>query len=262
MTANPGSPDEPSKARHLGRRQHAAYPMPPFAELHLKPDVLARCGLPSIAYPIAPEDLQSAIAEGGELPLPLMLYGLQQRAQDADAPWQDLEPAMAKLAELLAPDDDRDVLSAAGDTWWLEVGPIDLSEQVVTVQRGEDLIAGVRPRPDGRLRIAAFRPLDAKSASYLTGLAQLPDPVHGVCMRENNWQYALDCSGGMGNVYADQRGEAYLSYWQNGIGLTHDGHAIAGWHEKRALRPRPVTHVIAELGVHGVLSDYDAVAPT
>ena len=232
--------------------------MPPFAELHLKPDVLARYGLPSIAYPIAPEDLQSSIAEGGDLPLPLMLYGLQQRAQDGDAAWKDLEPAMARLAELLAPHDDRGALSAAGDTWWLEVGPIDLSKEVVTVQRGDDLIAAVRPRPDGRLRIAAFRPLDAKGASYLTGLGQLPDPVHGVCMRENNWQYALDCSAGTGNAYADQRGEAYLSYWQYGVGLTRDGQAIAGWHEQRALHLRPITHVIAELGVHSVLSADDA----
>ena len=45
--------------------------MPPFAELHLKPDVLARYGLPSIAYAMSPEDLQSAIADRGNLPLPL-----------------------------------------------------------------------------------------------------------------------------------------------------------------------------------------------
>lgn len=31
---------------------------------------------------------------------------------------------MDRLAELLAPDDARDVISAAGDHWWLEVaGP-------------------------------------------------------------------------------------------------------------------------------------------
>jgi hypothetical protein len=183
-----------------------------------------------------------------------MLHGLQQRAQEADAPWRNLEPAMAKLAELLAPDDGRDALSVPGDTWGLEVGPTDLSEEIVTVQRGDDLIAAVRPRLEGRLRIAAFRPLDAKIASGLTSLGQLSDPVHGVCMRENNWQYALDCSASMGNTHADERSEAYLLYWQNGLGLTRDGGPIAVWHEKRALRPRPVNHAIAELGVHSVLS--------
>ena len=30
-------------------------------------------------------------------------------------------------------------------------------------------------------------------------------------MRENNWEYALDCSAGNGNYYAADRGEAYLA---------------------------------------------------
>jgi hypothetical protein len=235
--------------------------MPAIAELHLKAKVLARYGLPDIAYPVAAEDLHSSISNDGELPLELLLFRLQQRSRAGDAPWQLLEPAMDRLAELLAPDDSRDVLSAAGDTWWLEVGPVDLSERLVTVQRGDTLIAAIRPREDGRLRIAAYRPLDTKSAHYLIGLGLRPHPVHGVNMRENNWEYALDASASMGNTYADQRGEAYLSYWQRGIGLPRDGHAIAGWHEKRALRPRPISHVIAELGVHSVLSADDAVEP-
>ena len=39
--------------------------MPPPADLHLKPAVLARYGLPDIAYPIAQADLQRALATGG-----------------------------------------------------------------------------------------------------------------------------------------------------------------------------------------------------
>ena len=121
-------------------------------------------------------------------------------------------------AELLAPDDARDVISAAGDHWWLEVGPVDLGGKLVTIQRGDALIAAITARDDGRLRVAVFRPLDAKGAEYLIGLGQVPHPEHGVCMRENNWEYALDCSAGNGNHYAAERGEAYLSYWEKGLG--------------------------------------------
>jgi hypothetical protein len=228
--------------------------MPPVAELHLKADILARYGLPDIAYPVAAEDLHAAISEDGELPLELLLFRLQQQSRAGDAPWQLLEPAMDRLAELLEPDDPRDMLSAAGDTWWLEVGPVDLSEKLVTVQRGDDLIAAIRPREDGRLRVAVYRPLDAKSAHYLIGLGLRPHPVHGVNMRENNWEYALDCAAGMGNVYAAERGEAYLSNWLYGLGTSSDGQSIGEWYAQRALKERPAGRAIAEIGVYWTLS--------
>ncbi|MBK8337389.1 MAG: hypothetical protein IPL03_12750 [Sterolibacteriaceae bacterium] len=127
--------------------------MPNFADVHLKPEVLARYGLPDIAYPIASADLKSALDAGGELPLAVMLHGLQVTTRDGSTDWKRYEPAMSRLAELLAPDDGRDVISAAGDHWWVEVGPVDLGDKLVTVQRGDDLIAAIAPRDDGRLRV-------------------------------------------------------------------------------------------------------------
>jgi hypothetical protein len=161
--------------------------MQDFAELHLKPETLAQYGLPDIAYPVPAADLKSALLDNGDLPLAVMLHGLQQRSRDGEAEWQQVEPAMDRLSELLAPDDARDVVSAAGDHWWLEVGPVDLGGKLVTIQRGDALIAAITARNDGRLRVAVFRPLDSKSAEYLIGLRQVPHPEHGVCMRENNW---------------------------------------------------------------------------
>lgn len=228
--------------------------MPNFAEVHLKPEVLARYGLPDIAYPIASADLQAALTAGGELPLAMMLHGLQEAARDGEAEWKHLEPAMSRLSELLAPEDGRHVISAAGDTWWVEVGPVDLGDKLITVQRGDDLIAAIAPRDDGRLRVAVFRPLDAKSAEYLTGLGQVPHPEHGVCMRENNWEYALDCSAGSGNHYACERGEAYLSYWEKGIGISWDGTEVSEWRKQLSLVARPAAQVVVDLGVHHSLS--------
>lgn len=76
---------------------------------------------------------------------------------------------------------------------------MDRGGKLVTIQRGDALIAAITARDDGRLRVAVFRPLDAKRAEYLIGLAQVPHPQRGVCMPENNWEYALDCSAGNGN---------------------------------------------------------------
>ncbi len=232
-----------------------------FAELHLKPETLARYGLPDIPYPIPAADLKSALLDNGDLPLAAMLLGLQQRSRDGEAEWQQVEPAMDRLAELLAPDDARDVISAAGDHWWLEVGPVDLGGKLVTIQRGDALIAAITARDDGRLRVAVFRPLDAKSAEYLSGLGQVPHPEHGVCMRENNWEYALDCSAGNGNHYAAERGEAYLSYWEKGLGISWDGSDVPEWRKQLDLVARPASRVVAELGVYYTLSGNEDEEP-
>jgi len=110
-----------------------------------------------------------------------------------------------------------------------------------------------------------FRPLDAKSAEYLIGLGQVPHPEHGVCMRENNWEYALDCSAGNGNYYAADRGEAYLSYWEKGLGIRWDGSDVPEWRKQLDLVARPAARVVAELGIHYTLSgneDEEPVADT
>ncbi len=220
-----------------------------FAETHLKLETLGRYGLPDILFPVPKAELQVALSGDGELPLAAMLHGLQQRNRDGEAQRQQVEHAMDRLVELLAPDDPREVISAAGDNWWLEIGPVDLRGRLVTVQRGDALIAAISAREDGRLRVAVFRPLDAKSAEYLIGLGQVPHPEHGVCMRENNWEYALDSSAGNGNHYAADRGEAYLSHWEKGLGVSWDGTDLPEWRKQQALVARPTARVVTELSV-------------
>jgi hypothetical protein len=225
-----------------------------FADLQLKPDVLARYALPDLLYPVPADELDALAGCKDDLPLSVLLYGLQQSAGDGNSHWKELEAAMRRLAELLAPADDRTVVIAAGADWWLEIGPVDLNQKVVTVQRGNDLVAAMTPREDGRLRVSAFRPLDAKSAGYLIALSQVPDPEHGVAMRDNNWEYALDGSAANGNNYAADRGEAYLSYWEKGIGFSWDGTEVSKWRSQAKLVPRRPAAVAVELGVHNTLS--------
>lgn len=228
-----------------------------YTTLHFKPEILEQYGLPDIPYSIPITDLHSVLVGNGELPLAVMLHGLQRQNQDGGAQWQLFEPAMDRLAELLSPDDSREIISAEGDHWWLEVGFVNLYAQIITIQRGEALVAAITCRDDGRLRVAVFRPLDAKSAEFLIGLGQKPHPKHGVCMRENNWEYALDCSAGMGNIYADNRGEAYLSYWEQGLGLSSTGDEVHEWRRQVILVARPAARVITELGIYYMLSGKD-----
>ena len=143
--------------------------------------------------------------------------------------------------------DDSECIQVAGDNWWLELGPVDLGAKLVTIQRNDKLIAAITPRDDGRLRVAVFCELDDKSKDYLKGLGQTPHPEHGVCMRENNWEYALDCSAGGGNNYAADKGEAYLSYWNRGIGVSYDDSMVIEWFIYRLFSARSSTDVALEL---------------
>lgn len=215
-------------------------------DLRLKPGTLALYDLPDILYPMPLE----AMSGDGELPFALMLDQLQQRASEGASDWRTIEPALHRLAQLVAPQDTRPVLAAAGEEWWIEVGPVDLAGPIVTIQRGNELIAAFSAIQDGKLRVATYRPLDAKSAEYIIGLSRRPHPEYGVNMRENNWEYALDCTAGAGNFYAFERGEAHLSYWENGLGFVSGGTKDLNWLIMRDLPCRAPALVVTELGVH------------
>lgn len=225
-------------------------------ELIFKPSALSELRLPDIPYPVPAETLSQMIDSEGGMPFASMLHGLQQQSAQGDADWLSLEPALDRLAELLTPEDGRKRVTAGSQEWWLEIGPINLGEPVVTIQRQQLLIAALARRDDDRLRLATFRPLDAKSAGYIFDLCLRPHHETGqVCMRENNWEYALDCSAGMGNWYAMHRGEAHLSSWSRGIGRKHDGSVDHEWQAMRRLPQRPPARVAMELGVAYAFSD-------
>ena len=218
-------------------------------QLRFTPEGLAPYGLPDMLYPVPADILGPMIETGAKMPLAAMLYGLQERSACGDADWQALEPPLDRLAELLTPEDDRTSVIAEAKEWWVEIGPVNLREPIVTIQRQQVLVAALAKRDDGRLRLATFRPLDGKSAGYITDLCLRPHRETGeVCMRENNWEYALDCSAGTGNWYAADRGEAHLSLWDRGIGRMHDGPVDDRSHVMQKLPQRPPARVAMELG--------------
>ena len=216
--------------------------------------MLAQYGLPDILYPMTAKTFETVISGNGDWPFASILFHLQKRSGEGDANWLDFEPAMHRLAQILSPDDPRPVLCATGEEWWVELGTVDLGDKIVTIQRGKMLIAAIGPTHDGRLRVSSFRPLDAKSAGYIINMARKPHPEHGVCMRENNWEYALDCSASNGNFYGYMRGEAHLAYWEHGIGLMVDRTVDHHWWNMRHLQSRTPSQAVAELGVYYIHS--------
>jgi hypothetical protein len=232
--------------------------MTDFAELHLKPAFLARHALPDLGYPIPLLIIPEVLAASNALPLELLLFWLQQASRDASRDFRRYEPAMARLAQLLAPADDlSETASVQGDEWWLELGPVDLDGELVTIQRDDELVAAIKPRADGRLRVAVYRPLDASSAASLINLSRHPDEDGKVNLRDNHWEYAKDASCSMGQVYAAEAGDSYLSYWQFGMGILHDRSESPVFRPQRTLTSRRPAEVATELGIY-----YELALPT
>ena len=68
-------------------------------------------------------------------------------------------------------------------------------------------------------------------------------------MRDNNWEYALDASAGMGQVYANDRGQCYLSRWEFGLGVSHDGSSVSEWYDQRGLHPIGHNYAVKQIGI-------------
>jgi hypothetical protein len=105
-------------------------------------------------------------------------------------------------------------------------------------------------REDGRLRVAVFRPLDSKSVDYLINLAQTCDHNLKTNQSERFWGNISARSQKIGNFYAADRGEAYLSFWEKGIGMNGDGTENATYRPYKDLSPRRAIVVLKELSVH------------
>lgn len=221
---------------------------PGFLALKLKRETLDRYELPDALYPVAFEFAAMAAAEDGQLAWAALLHGIQETMSSANCDWRSLELQANALSDLIVAPKESASETAAGEEWWLEFGPVDLSKEIVTIQRQDEVLAAIQPREDGRLRVACYRVIEANTARILTGLGIHPHSKFGVCMRENNWEYALDSAGGMGNAYASMDGRTYRSYWKHGLGLDHEKKEVPEFFWQRNLIAQPPSRSAMQIG--------------
>jgi hypothetical protein len=133
--------------------------MTEFADLHFSAAFLERHALPDIGYPVPLARFLDLVGTTDALDFAELLYWLQQQSSEAGRDFRQYEPAMARLAQLLAPEDDAsDTASVQGNEWWMELGPVDLDAEIVTSR--------YRARP-------ALRTLAARSRRAEAGLSQI-----------------------------------------------------------------------------------------
>ena len=219
-----------------------------YTKFSWAPEVLAERGLPATDYPVPQDALKTILQSGGKIPDGHLLVWLMEYIAEHPEERSDYEGALFALMAKSAPLDDREAIEAESEDWWIEIGPVDLGADIITIQQNADLIAAICRRPDGTLRTALFRPPNAKVVEYLLSLAAKPGPNGLVNLRENNWELDLDASAGMGNVYADQAGQAYLSRWEYGLGVSALGEPVAPWYDQRSITPIPAALVVGTVG--------------
>ena len=213
-----------------------------------------RMGLETIEYPVPPDELRRIISSQ-EIPHKYLLFWLERYSSVSPEDWETLEKAMLALVNLMAGNDLLTYANVAGESWRFKAAPVDLTKEVVTIQRKEHLLVAIQGSPQGSLVVSHYRPLDAKSIRYILDLAVNPQADGSVSMRPNNFEYAKDCSAGTGNFYAFKRGEAHLSYWEHGVGLDIECNPVDGWSEQQNLEPLYVSALAVQVGNYYELDD-------
>jgi len=219
--------------------------MEEFTELYLNKESLDAYTLPDIGYPVPVSQFETLDHSGGKIDLKALLFWLQEYSALQADKWFDLETAIFRLALLLAPEDRRRQIRVYGDNWFLVCGAVDLHQNIITIQRQDYLIAAMSPLANGQLCVCSYRPLDAKSARYLIRLSQNP-ALDGP---KSRWESAIKNLVGERDANAGDRGEAYLMFWELGLGISSDNSAVAPWFNSRESAAIPNNLSAMQLGV-------------
>lgn len=222
-----------------------------FGELHWSAESMSSYGLPNIGYPVPHAAIKAAMSGQIVIGFEELLYWLQLYTAINTVRCHDYATAMTRLAEVITNEPAMDLMAIEGQKFWLELGEVDLLRgDIVTIQRHDELVGAFQRRRNGTLRFAAYQPLDAKAIGYITGLALRPAANGTVCMRPDNWEYALDCAAGNGNFYAADSGACYLSRWEFGLGISSDGSKVEQWYGQRGKQPQEPRFVATQVEVY------------
>jgi protein-tyrosine phosphatase len=189
--ARPGAIETRAQEQHVRRCQAVTdYPvkeaLAALPKMYFKKEALEQSGLPNIGYPV-PIDFFKQITEQPRLSTEDLLYWLQAYSELDPNDWRKLDYVIGMLADSLNGDEADSDWQVKGRDWSLRFGYVDLSKEIVTLQRQGTLIAAIQPCEDGTLAVSAYHGLDARAARMLTGLGQKPADDGKAAMRDNNW---------------------------------------------------------------------------
>lgn len=226
--------------------------MTKFAKMRWKPEKLKTRGLPDCDYPI-PADLLPEIIISGEMILPeYLLCWMQAYSSTLSEGWNELEPPMSALIEILAHDHTKMEMSVEGDDWALQLGPVDLTKKIVTIQRGGRVLAALNPLEDESLRLSIYAPLDADSLKrlYIMSSKQLSMGY------DTNWEVAVTFGRKFyQSSIRNDAGQSYTSIWDYGLGFDSNKEKDDRYYSQRNITPVRTAVAAMQLGVYYELGE-------
>ena len=225
--------------------------MTEFADLHFSAAFLERHALPDIGYPVPLARFLELIGSSDALDLAELLYWLQQQSSEAARDFRQYEPAMARLAQLLAPEDDERHRLGAGRR--VVAGtrpgrPRRRNRHAAARRRTRRRDRAARGRPPARRGVPPARRVERQLADQPLSprrRGRQGEPARQpLGVREGRFRAAW------ARCTRRRRARSYLSYWQYGLGILHDRTASPVFHPQRTLTPRRPAEVATELGIH------------
>jgi ADP-ribosylglycohydrolase len=224
--------------------------MTKLVALTFKTEALDTWQLPDQEYYLPHEALLAGLDEKGLLPPELLLHGLQCKLTENDVAPKFLYPAIFALFETFYEAELENEDGTEGDNWSVKYGDINLAtEEIVTIQRQDRLLAAFKQ--DGpNLVMCAYEPLDDSALSKVKGICEDVDKMAKETVTDKKLQYAANRSNSFGQMYAADAGRSYVSYWQNGLGISNDGALLEPWIQQINLVAIPSMHIGTQLQVH------------
>ena len=218
-----------------------------YTKIRWKPDKLKEMGLPDCDYPI-PADLLPELIRSGKMILPeYLLCWMQEYSSTLSIGWEKLEPAMSALIETLASDDNKMKSSVEGDTWALKLEPVDLTQKIVTIQRGGRVLAALNPLEDESLRLSIYSPLDADSLKRIYIMADKKISMG----YETNWEVAVVFGRKFyQSVISNDAGKSYTVTWDYGLGFDCNKEKDEDYFQQLNITPVRAAVAAIQLGVY------------
>ncbi|GAA6171504.1 hypothetical protein NBRC116592_11740 [Colwellia sp. KU-HH00111] len=224
--------------------------MTELISLTFKKAALDNLNIPEQEYFLPKQIFKSGLTNIENIPKELLLQGIQLRMSEKGCNYKDQHKAILSLCNLFNDQGIEEENFVEGENWTALYGDINLAiDEIVTIQRNDELLAAFKQK-DEHLLICVYQPLDDNALNKIRAICENVDQMTGELIGRNKLQYAAHRAGSISQSYASDAGQSYLSYWQYGLGISHDVSSLEVWRKQTSLNPLPHKHIGTQLYVN------------
>jgi ADP-ribosylglycohydrolase len=231
--------------------------MTELISLTFKKAALDNLNIPEQEYFLPKQIFKAGLTNIENIPKELLLHGIQLRMSEKGCNYKEQHKAILALCNLFNDQGVEEESFFESDTCTVLYGDIDLAiDEIVTVQRNDELLAALKQVGE-HLVISVYQPLDDSALNKIRAICENVDQMTGELIGRNKLQYAAHRAGSVSQSYSADAGESYLSYWQSGLGISHDGSSLEVWRKQTSLNPLSHKHIGTQLYVNEFFNQHE-----